>query len=299
MQSIKRFLLVFGVNIGIIVMLSLLANLLSSYFGISLTGSSYNSLMVFALIFGFGGAYINLLISRRMAKRMYKIELIDATVSDPRLRAVYQTVQQIADNNQIRMPEVGIYQDANPNAFATGSSANSSLVAVSSGLLHAMTDEEVKGVVWHEMAHILNGDMVTMTLMQGVLNTFVIFISRVLAHIISARMSDNEENSGAPYYTHYIITMVLEIGLGILSSILLMYYSRRREFEADRGSTVYLWSKQPMIAALQKLQKLSSHTAYPTDEFATMKISGRTASFASLFSSHPPLQDRIEALQQG
>jgi heat shock protein HtpX len=147
MQSIKRFLLVFGVNIGIIVMLSLLVNLLSSYFGISLTGSSYNSLMVFALIFGFGGAYINLLISRRMAKRMYKIELIDATVSDPRLRAVYQTVQQIADNNQIRMPEVGIYQDANPNAFATGSSANSSLVAVSSGLLHAMTDEEVKGVV--------------------------------------------------------------------------------------------------------------------------------------------------------
>lgn len=233
-----------------------------------------------------------------MAKRIYKIELFDITTADQRLRAVYQTVQTIADANHISMPEVGVYQDPNPNAFATGPSANSSLVAVSSGLLHAMTDEEVKGVVWHEMAHILNGDMVTMTLMQGVLNTFVIFISRVLAHIISAKMSDNDNDWSSPYYIHYMITTVLEIGLGILSSILLMYYSRRREFEADRWSTIYLWSKQPMIAALQKLQKLSSHTTYSTDEFATMKIAGRTSSFVSLFSSHPPLEERIASLQQ-
>lgn len=232
-----------------------------------------------------------------MAKRIYKIDLIDSSIWDARLRVVYQTVQMIADANHIAMPEVGVYQDSTPNAFATGPSANSSLVAVSSGLLHTMTDEEVKGVVWHEMAHILNGDMVTMTLMQGVLNTFVIFISRVLAHIISAKMSDNE-NESSPYYIHYIITMILEIGLGVLSSILLMYYSRTREFQADKWSAIYLGSKQPMISALQKLQKLSTHAVYPTDEFATMKIAGSTSSFASLFSSHPPLEERILTLQQ-
>jgi len=211
-------------------------------------------------------------------------------------KLVYQTVDRIAQTNGITTPEVGIYESPEVNAFATGATRNSSLVAVSSGLLAQMQTDEVEGVIAHEMAHILNGDMVTMTLLQGIINAFVIFLSRALAQIISLALRRDEEGSNG--FVYFGITIVLEILLGILGSVIVMAYSRRREFAADAGSASFV-GKTKMINALRALQRIhETNVVIPGDpKIAALKIDGKTTGFLHLFASHPPLEERIQALQ--
>lgn len=210
-------------------------------------------------------------------------------------KLVYETVDKIAQTNGITTPEVGIYESPEVNAFATGATRNSSLVAVSSGLLHQMKSDEVEGVVAHEMAHILNGDMVTMTLLQGVINAFVIFLSRAIAQIVS--MAGRRDEEGANGLVYFIVTIVLEIFLGILGSLVVMAYSRRREFAADAGSAGFV-GKNKMINALKALQRIhENNIAIPSDpKIAALKIDGKTTGFMHLLASHPSLEDRISRL---
>lgn len=206
---------------------------------------------------------------------------------------VYTTVARIAKDNGIKVPEVGVYESADPNAFATGASRNSSLVAVSTGLLESMTPSEIEGVIAHEMAHILNGDMVTMTLLQGVINTFVIFAARVIGGIIDKVVFKNEEGNGMGYM---VTVIVLEIVFSILASVILMWFSRHREFRADEGASKYM-GKEKMIAALKRLQSMTERTEHYDDgRLATMKIASKS-SFMELFSSHPALDKRIANLE--
>lgn len=290
---IKRILLFLLTNIAVIILLNIVFLLLENVFGISLTWYTY--LIVFAAVLWFWGAFISLAISRWMAKKAYGIVPITQEQSfalTGKQKLVWDTVQNIAERNHIDMPEVGIYESADPNAFATGASKNKSLVAVSTGLLHSMSDDEIEAVVGHEMAHILNGDMVTMTLLQWVLNTFVIFFARVVANIISQFL--DEELSTLAYIG---ITIVLEILFGILASIVVMAFSRHREFKADAGSAKYL-GKEKMIRALQALKRMQQIASEDKGKFATMQISTKKKwGIAALFSSHPDLDDRIHALE--
>lgn len=225
---------------------------------------------------------------------MITLESLVSASSEEKL--VYKTVESIAQKNGITMPEVGIYESPEVNAFATGATRNSSLVAVSRGLLNQMQPDEIEWVVAHEMAHILNGDMVTMTLLQGVINAFVIFLSRTIAHIVSLALKRDEDNAGG--FVYFGITIVLEILLGILGSLIVMAYSRRREFAADAGSATFV-GKKKMIDALRALQRIhETNIAVPSDpKIAALKIDGKTSGFLHLFASHPPLEERIQALQ--
>jgi heat shock protein HtpX len=298
---IRRIFLFVLTNIAIIVMGTVILGLIQKVFGIDITGrldSSWTSLALFALFYGFFGSFISLFLSKWMAKRFHHMTMITlenlASVT-PEEKLVYKTVETIAQKNGITMPEVGVYDSPEVNAFATGATRNSSLVAVSHGLLAQMESDEVEGVVAHEMAHILNGDMVTMTLLQGVVNAFVIFLSRIIAHIVSsAGKSDNERASG---FTYFIVTIVLEILLGLLGSLIVMAYSRHREFAADAGSATFV-GKQKMIHALQALQRIhETNVMIPSDpKIAALKIDGKTTGFMHLFASHPPLEERIQAL---
>ena len=253
MNFFKRIFLFLATNIAIILVITAIIFVLERYFGFHISSSvsnGYGGLFVFALIFGFVGSFISLAISRWMAKRAYDIQLISETRLmdyDSKTQMVYTTVSTIAKQNGIDMPEVGVYESADPNAFATGPSKNKSLVAVSTGLLESMTAPEIEGVIAHEMSHILNGDMVTMTLLQGVLNTFVIFFARIIGSIIDKTVFKNEEGNGWGYF---ITVIVLEIILGILASLVLMAFSRYREYRADEGSS-RLVGKDKMILALK------------------------------------------------
>lgn len=276
--------------------------LIQRIFGIDITGSlhsSWSSLAFFALFYGFFGSFVSLFLSKWMAKRFHHMDMItlESLVSASSAeKLVYKTVETIAQKNGITMPEVGIYESPEVNAFATGATRNSSLVAVSRGLLDQMQPDEIEGVVAHEMAHILNGDMVTMTLLQGVINAFVIFLSRALAHVISMALRKDEEGSNG--FVYFGITIVLEILLGILGSLIVMAYSRRREFAADAGSATFV-GKKKMIDALRALQRIhETNIAVASDpKIAALKIDGKTSGFLHLFASHPPLEERIQALQ--
>lgn len=231
-----------------------------------------------------------------MAKRFYRIRVItaqDLPSANPSMKLVYQTVEQIAQAHSITMPEVGIYDSPEVNAFATGATKHSSIVAVSSGLLQEMRSDEIEGVVAHEMAHIINGDMVTMTLLQGIINAFVIFLSRALAHIISTA-SRRDEGGGMVYF---LVTIVLEILLGLLGSMVVMAYSRHREFAADAGSAQFV-GKNKMINALTALQRIHEQNVSISGDpkLAALKIDGKTTGFMHLFASHPPLEERINHL---
>ncbi|MCP4524014.1 MAG: protease HtpX, partial [Candidatus Gracilibacteria bacterium] len=252
---LKRIMMFLMMNIAIMILLTITFTILENVFGIKLTGNAY--LFVFALIIGFGGSFISLALSKWMAKRAYKIQLINTdnlSELDKKERIVWDVVNDLAERNHIKVPEVGIYVDQEANAFATGSSKNNSLVAVSTGLLEAMDEKAIEGVVAHEMAHILNGDMVTMALLQGVLNTFVIFISRSIANIISNFL--DEELS---WIAHMALVIVLEILFGLLASLVLMAFSRHREFRADAGAAEFV-GKEKMIAGLQTLKNLQNIT---------------------------------------
>jgi len=299
MNFFKRIFLFLATNIAIILVITAIIFVLERYFGFHISSSvsnGYGGLFVFALIFGFVGSFISLAISRWMAKRAYDIQLISETRLmdyDSKTQMVYTTVSTIAKQNGIDMPEVGVYESADPNAFATGPSKNKSLVAVSTGLLESMTAPEIEGVIAHEMSHILNGDMVTMTLLQGVLNTFVIFFARIIGSIIDKTVFKNEEGNGWGYF---ITVMVLEIILGILASLVLTAFSRYREYRADEGSS-RLVGKDKMILALKRLQYIVTNKEIVDDgKLATFKIHSEKG-FMTLFMSHPDLDDRIKNLE--
>lgn len=266
------------------------------FFGLDIyayLGTDIVSLAIFALVFGFGGAFISLLSSKWIAKRVYRMQHISSHTSDLKLAIIYDTVSMIAKKNSIQMPEVCYYQSSEPNAFATGPSKNNSLVAVSSALLEQMTEKEIRGVVWHEMAHVINGDMVTMTLLQGIINTFVIFLARVLAFAISNAMrSDNRNWLGGMWY--FLVVSILDMTLWSIGLLVLSAYSRHREFAADAGSAAFV-GKDDMIAALQKLQHITVGMKVAKDELASLKIAWWEQ--VSLFATHPPLSLRIRRLQ--
>lgn len=261
-----------------------------------MSGQSYTGLLIYAAIFGFVGSFFSLSISRWTAKRAYGITPFsedDIANLSGKEKLVYDTVLQISQDNGIKTPEVGIYDAVDPNAFATGPGKNKSLVAVSTGLLSHMNEGEIEWVVAHEMAHVLNGDMVTMTLVQGVMNTFVIFFARILAQIV-----DNVTDGKLGQIGYFAVYMWLQLLLGILASIVVMAFSRWREFRADAGSARFV-GREKMIAALRSLQKLKDVAPNDKAPLATMQISTQTTwGFKKLFMSHPPLEERIDHLEK-
>lgn len=299
MASLKRVVLFLAVNALVMVTISLVLNVLGVKPYITQYGLDYESLLVFCLVWGMGGAFISLALSRIMAKWMMGVQVISPQTRDPELRELLETVHTLARAAHLpAMPEVGVYDSPEVNAFATGPSKSRSLVAVSTGLLQRMKREEVKGVLGHEVAHIANGDMVTMTLIQGVVNAFVMFLARVIAFAITmAGRKEDEESQGTPF-AYYAVQMVLEIVFMILGSMVVAWFSRYREFRADKGGA-RLAGKENMIQALESLKK-TFESVDPTAQPAiqALKISSRPGGIMRFFSTHPPLDDRIARLRK-
>ena len=287
----KRIFLFMATNIAIMVTLMIVLSLLGFTGYLTATGIDYAALMVFSLVWGFGGAAISLLMSRWMAKTAMGVQLVDGRTGHAELDWLHQTIQQLTNKAGLPMPEVGIYDSPEVNAFATGPSKRSSLVAVSSGLMRSMKREEIEGVLAHEVSHIQNGDMVTMTLVQGVVNAFSIFFSRVIANIV--RQLVDARISGLVFF---VSTIVFDIVFSMLGMIVVAWFSRAREFRADAGATV-LSSRSNMIAALQRLAANQALIDKSQPQLATMKINGARG-FMALMSTHPPLEARIAALQR-
>ena len=286
----KRILLFVVTNLAVVLVLGIVSRLLGVDHFLTANGLNLGALLGFALIMGFGGAIISLLISKPMAKWSAGVQIIEQPRNQDEAWIV-DTVRKFADKAGIGMPEVGIFE-GDPNAFATGAFRDSALVAVSTGLLHNMTKEEVEAVIGHEVAHIANGDMVTMTLIQGVMNTFVVFLSRVIGYAVDSFLRKNDEESSGPGMGYYITTIVLDIVLGFVAAIIVAWFSRQREFRADAGAAQLMGRKQPMINALARLGGL--HSAELPKSVAAMGIAG---GIGQLFSTHPPIEERIAALQ--
>jgi heat shock protein HtpX len=288
----KRIFLFVVTNLAVLALLSLIIFIVEQAFGVRLAGGGLGGLLVFAAIFGFGGALISLALSKWTAKRMMGVRVITAPQSEVE-RWLVGTVKRLAEQAQIGMPEVGIFDADEMNAFATGARRNAALVAVSSGLLRSMSRAQIEAVLGHEITHVANGDMVTLALLQGVLNTFVIFLARIIGGIVDRALFKNErEESGIGFF---LTTMVAQIVLGILASMIVSWYSRRREFRADRGGA-NLAGTGSMISALQVLKQ--SHGAPMPPQMQAFGINtGGTGGFMRLFMSHPPLDERIAALQ--
>jgi heat shock protein HtpX len=294
---LKRIGLFILVNALVLITISITANILMSVFGIKLSGGMQGLLIMCALM-GFSGSFISLLLSKFMAKRMYGVQVIDPQTARGQDREIVDMVHRMAQKAGLpKMPEVGIYEAPEINAFATGPSKSNSLVALSTGLLRSMSRDEVEGVVGHEVAHIANGDMVTMTLIQGIVNTFVLFLSRVLASVIANSGRDSEENRGGNFGMQFLLTMVFDIIFTILASILVNYFSRLREFRADRGGAQYA-GRQKMIAGLRRLQSQFDRIEPDNGAAATLKISNKQSGIMALFSTHPSLEDRIARLER-
>ena len=288
----KRILLFIVTNLAVMLVLGIAASLLGVNRYLTANGLQLGQLLGFALLMGFGGATISLLMSKPMAKWSTGAQVINGS-ADPTHRWIVGTVERFAQKAGIGMPEVALY-DGEPNAFATGAFKNSALVAVSTGLLHSMNREEVEAVIGHEVAHVANGDMVTMTLIQGVMNTFVVFLSRVIGYFVDKVILRNDRDGVGIGFT--ITTIVLDIVLGVLASIIVAWFSRQREYRADRGAAELMGRKQPMINALARLGGMDPGQL--PQNVATMGISARPSGLMALFSSHPPIEDRIRALQQ-
>ncbi|MCX7905195.1 MAG: protease HtpX [Elusimicrobiales bacterium] len=291
----KRIILFMLLNILVIITISLTLNILGIKPYLTSAGIDYYSLFIFCFIWGMGGAFISLALSRVMAKWMMGVQVIDPDTDDPNLRWLLDTVYKLAKQAGIeKMPEVGIYFSPEVNAFATGPTKNRALVAVSSGLLETMDEEEIEGVLSHEVAHIANGDMVTMTLLQGVINAVVMFLARIIAFVLTSRKNDEGESSP---WLRYFITMILEILLSFFAMILVAWFSRLREFKADEGGA-RLAGKDKMIAALRKLKKTIERADLTQNEaIYAFKISS-SSKFMKLFSTHPPLDERIRRLEE-
>jgi heat shock protein HtpX len=287
----KRILLFVVTNLAVMLVLGIAASLLGVNRYIGAGGLSLGKLLGFALIMGFGGAFISLLMSKPIAKWSTGAQVINSS-TDPTHRWIVGIVERFAQKAGITMPEVAIY-DGEPNAFATGAFRNSALVAVSTGLLQNMTRDEVEAVIAHEVSHVANGDMVTLTLIQGVMNTFVVFLSRLIGYFVDKVVLRNErEGTGIGYF---ITTIVLDIVLGVLAAVVVAAFSRHREYRADAGAAELMGKKQPMINALARLGGLDPGEL--PQSVQAMGISGRPSGVMALFSSHPPIEDRIRALQ--
>ncbi|MBS1160584.1 MAG: htpX [Proteobacteria bacterium] len=288
----KRVLLFLATNLAVMLVLSLVTSLLGVNRFLTANGLNLGMLLVFAGVIGFGGAFISLLLSKTMAKWSTGARIIASPSSSTEVWLL-DTVARLTQRAGLPMPEVAIY-DGEPNAFATGASKNSSLVAVSTGLLAGMTREEVEAVLAHEVAHIANGDMVTLTLIQGVVNTFVVFLSRVVGYAVDSFLRKDEESSG-PGIGYMVTSMICEVVFGILASIIVAWFSRQREFRADAGAAQLMRSPLPMQNALRRLANL--HTESLPQSMAASGIAGG-AGWLELFSSHPPLEQRIAALSR-
>lgn len=287
----KRILLFVATNLAVMITLSIVLSLLGVGGYITPDGLDYSALMVFCLIWGMGGAFISLQMSRFMAKMAMGVQLVNGRSGQEELDWLHRTVEQLARKAGLQTPEVGIYDSPEVNAFATGPSKKRSLVAVSTGLMRSMRHEEIEGVLAHEISHIENGDMVTMTLIQGVVNAFVMFFARIIANIVRQMVDER-----ISHLVFFAVTLVLDILLGILGMVVVAWFSRAREFRADAGGA-RLAGKASMIGALQRLMQNKELVDNSQPQLATMKINGGKG-FMSLISTHPPLEVRISALQQ-
>ena len=284
----KRIALFVLTNIAVMVVVGIVTSLL----GVGrYTGTNTGQLMIFSLVVGFSGAIVSLLLSKTMAKMSMGVKIIEQPANADEAWIV-ETVRKFAGQAGIGMPDVGIYE-GEPNAFATGAFKNSALVAVSTGLLRGVTREEVEAVIGHEVAHVANGDMVTMALIQGVMNTFVVFASRVIGSLVDGFLRRGDDRSG-PGIGYYVTTVVLDIVFGFLAGIVVAWFSRQREFRADAGSAQLMGNPRNMIAALQRLGGMHAEGQHMPKNLAAMGIAG---SIGQLFSTHPPMEARIAALQ--
>ena len=285
----KRILLFVMTNLAVVVVLGIVANILGVNRFLTPQGLNLTSLMGFALIMGFGGAFISLLISKPVAKWSAGVRLINEPQNADEAWIV-DTVKKFADKAQIGMPEVGIFE-GEPNAFATGAFKNSALVAVSTGLLQGMTREEIEAVIGHEIAHIANGDMVTMTLIQGVMNTFVVFLSRVIGYAVDSFLRRGSDSTG-PGIGYWVTTIVMDIVLGFAAHMVVSWFSRHREFRADAGAAQLMGRTQPMMNALARLGGM-----VPGELPKSVAAMGIAGGIGKLFSTHPPIEERIAALR--
>ena len=288
----KRIALFLLTNVAVMVVLGIAVNLLGLNRFLSASGLDLGSLLGFSLVMGFGGAIISLLISKPMAKMSTGAQVINDS-PDATHQWLVHTVARFAQSAGIGMPEVAIYEGA-PNAFATGAFKNSALVAVSTGLVQSMTREEVEAVIGHEVAHVANGDMVTMTLIQGVMNTFVVFLSRVIGYVVDRIILRNDREG--PGIGYLITTIVMDLLLGVLAAIIVAWFSRQREFRADAGAAGLMGRKQPMINALARLGGLDPGEM--PKAMQAMGISSRPSGLMALFSTHPPMEERIARLRE-
>lgn len=284
-----------AVNLLVVLTISILMTVLSRVFHVNIGGQSISGLAVLCLIWGMGGAFISLALSRIMAKWMMGVQVIPENTTDPHLRDLMHRVHQLARGAGIStMPEVGIYDSPEVNAFATGPTRNRALVAVSTGLLNNMDRTAVDGVLGHEVAHIANGDMVTMTLIQGIVNAIVMFVARIVAMLVA-----NAVPRETRFMVRFLVTIALEIGLSLLGMIVVAWFSRQREFRADAGGAK-LAGRDRMIRALQSLQQTSDiRDPNEAQSVASLKISGKAGGLMMLLSTHPPLEERIRRLQLG
>lgn len=290
----KRISFFLIVNILVMITITISWSLISRFFGIEDT--YFNYLIFFSLALGIGGAFISLALSKFMAKKLMGVKIISPQSSDPHLASLTEKVRRFASQAGLKQfPEVGVYESPEVNAFATGPSKKNSLVAVSTGLLQKLNEDEVEGVLAHEVAHIANGDMVTMTLIQGIINAFVIFLSRILANLISRQMN----NDRGRFFIELSLVIAFEILFSVLGSLVVNAFSRAREFRADRGGA-RLAGKDKMISALSALlHRISPHSKQEHKALATLKISGpKKGGWQFLFSTHPPLEERIERLKR-
>jgi len=288
----KRIFLFVATNLAIVVVLGIAASLLGVNRFLTANGLNLTALLGFALLIGFGGAFISLLLSKTIAKWSSGVQIITGQEGADE-RWIIDTVRKFADKAGIGMPEVGVFP-GDPNAFATGAFKNNALVAVSTGLLQGMTRDEVEAVIGHEVAHIANGDMVTMTLIQGVMNTFVVFLSRVVGYLVDSFLRRGSTSNSGPGIGYFVTTIVMDIILGFLAAIIVAWFSRQREFRADRGAAELMGRKQPMINALARLGGM-----VPGQLPQGMQSLGITSGVGKLFSTHPPIEERIAALQAG
>lgn len=297
MAMLKRIGLFLLVNILVVFTISLVLQVLGVRPYLTAYGLDYEQLAYFCLVWGMVGSFISLGLSRIMAKWMMGVQVIPADVRDPELRQLVDTVHQLARAAQLpAMPEVGIYDSPEPNAFATGPTKSRALVAVSTGLLRSMSTDQVRGVLGHEVAHVANGDMVTMTLIQGIINAFVMFASRAIAFALT-QSKDSEGRREGSNMSYYIVSMVLEIVFMILGSMVVAWFSRQREFRADKGGA-RLAGRDSMINALKGLQRTFDIVADDaTPAVQTLKISSKGGGFLAMFSTHPPLEERIARLE--
>ncbi|MEZ5580322.1 MAG: protease HtpX [Candidatus Competibacteraceae bacterium] len=292
----RRIVLFVATNLGVVLLLGVIARLLGVDRFLYQSGLNLTSLLIFAAIFGMGGSLISLLMSKWIAKMSVGAQVIE----QPRTQTeqwLVETVRRQAQRAGIGMPEVAIYDSPEPNAFATGANRNAALVAVSTGLLEQMTAEEAEAVLGHEVSHVANGDMVTLALIQGVLNTFVIALSRVVGYLVDQALSSRDQEYRGPGIGYWITSMVMEVVFGLLASLVVMWFSRWREFHADAGGAE-LAGRGKMIAALERLRQLSEPSQLPSQMAAFGINGGLGDGLRKLFMTHPPLEERIEALRR-